>query len=1020
MSLKFVLGGSGTGKTTYVVSDILNSKNTGSQIYLVPEQFSLQSEKLLLSNRESISDVQVLSFNRLAYRLFSFLGGPPGKIVGEIGKQMLIRKILTQIQDELVFYKNAADKPGFVSELADTITNLNEYQVTAVDLRMRAGDENKTLGAKLLDTAIILESYRKEVKDRYLIGDEMPEILCDKLDLFRGRPIPILDGAAFWIDGFSGFMSWERQVIKHIISRAGSVTITLTINTNLTTEQMETVEKISSFTEEENIKKIYLADNRRHKKTCALHGLTAFFDGKPTPIENVSSIEIVEAAEPYTECLLAAKKVLDLVNRKNCLFSDIAVVCDNKSAYEKILTSVFDRLKIPLFVDNETCLTNHPLAELVLSALDIALYGRRYEDVFRFLKTNLTPLKSDSIDCLENYVLANGISSYKWQYSFKTPAAETARQRFLDCIKHLWNLKPTSKDLVKGFSIKIFDMLVQNGVPERLVSLSNLSYTCGKPDEARQISQVWSSLCDVFDKYVEILGDIKLDLKTFADCLKAGLKKAKLGRIPPTSNQVMLGDTSRSRYPNIKAMIVLGANDGSFPAPVTMTGIFTEHERNLLRNSQLPIAPDTLSKTHEQTYNIYCTLTKPTDKLFILFSKTNSEGSQKKAAPIVKHILKFFSNIKITSSEVYTEYDTKIPPEQIHILPAARDFLLRDHVFSSSVTRLETYALCPYLYYMRYILGARQRKHYEVLPSDLGKHFHESLAGFTELLRDGQIPTGADEVSKVVKNLVASAIKNTDLLEGTARNRHIAEMVFNTTLASCEAIVEHLKRGSFVPFMAEEEVRLQLPIDDKTDLGIYGRVDRVDILTNPDDAIYVKIIDYKSGDTGFSHAEVTSGVQLQLMLYLSAVVNKLTTSGKNAKPGGAFYFPINDPILDTNIELGEAQRFEGLLRSFRMSGVASEEVVTGIDNTLTPGTDSAVIPVTLKNDGAIRKTTAKTTLESGELENLLHVAAQTAINLSGRILTGNFGPNPYVTKKTNPCNYCPYGTACTSKKGGRS
>ena len=147
MSLKFILGGSGTGKTTYVVNDIQSSKSSGSRIYLVPEQFSLLSEKLLLSSNEAISDVQVLSFNRLAYRLFSFLGGPPGKVVGEIGKQMLIRKVLTQLKDELVFYKRAVDKSGFVLDLAETITGLNEYQVSASDMRMRAEFEKNTLGS---------------------------------------------------------------------------------------------------------------------------------------------------------------------------------------------------------------------------------------------------------------------------------------------------------------------------------------------------------------------------------------------------------------------------------------------------------------------------------------------------------------------------------------------------------------------------------------------------------------------------------------------------------------------------------------------------------------------------------------------------------------------------------------------------------------------------------------------------------------------------------------------------------
>ena len=1011
MSLKFVLGGAGTGKTTYVVNDIQGCNDLGSRIYLVPEQFSLQSEKLLLSTRDAISDVQVLSFNRLAYRLFSFFGGPPGKVVGEIGKQMIIRKILAQVHDDLVFYKRAVDKPGFVLELADTISQLNEYQVAVSDLRAMAKDFDNFLGAKLLDVSVIFEKYRSEIKDRYLIGDEIPEILCDKLEAYHDKQIPILDGAVFWIDGFSGFTPWERQVIKHVIGRASSVTITLTINTNLTTEQLETIEKISSFTEAKEIEKIHLSNS--HGSLRVLRDLAAIFEGTSDSAGSGQSIEVIEAAEPYAECLAAAKKVLDLVKSENYRFSDIAVVSDNNSEYEKILTSVFDRLKIPLFVDTETAMYSHPLAEFVQSALDIVVFGRRYTDVFRLLKTDLTPLDRDSIDILENYVLANGIASYKWQYMFKTPRAESARKEFLEYMRPLWGLRPTSTGFVKDFSVKIFDLLVKNQIPERLGTLANKSYSEGKPADARLHTQVWHSLMEVFDKYVEILGDTKLDLKTYADSLRAGLGKAKLGRIPPTSNQVMFGDTTRSRYPNIKAMIVLGANDGSFPPPLSSTGIFTEHERNIMRNANLEVAPDLLAKTHEQTYNIYCTLTKPTERLFIFFSKASAEGKQRKPAAVVRQILNHFADMKVTISEDFIEYKAKVPPEPNYSLPTVADALLVGGEFSSSVTRLESYALCPFLYYMRFILKARERKLYEVLPGDLGRLFHDALAGFTELIRDAQNPPEMDEISIIAKELVAGVIKDTDLLESTARNRHIADMLVRTTKASCVAIAEHLKRGSFVPLMAEEEVRLKLPIDERRVLGIYGRVDRVDIMNNADGSIHVKIIDYKSGDTGFSYSDVTSGIKLQLMLYLNAIVEKLSVGGQNVKPGGAFYFPIHNPILDTNIELDEGQRVEGLLRSFRMSGVVSDEVISGIDKSLMPGTDSAVIPVGLKNDGGIKKTNVQTALDGSELKNLQCTANQTAAKLSGSILAGKFEPNPYVTKKSNPCNYCLYSAACS-------
>ena len=173
----------------------------GSLYYLVPEQFSLQSEKLLLKNRAATTRVQVLSFNRLAYRLFAILGGPPGQNLDDLGKHMLLRKVLLESADELVFYKRTADKHGFISSLASTITELNHYCISSEDLRLRAEQTGPTLGAKLQDLALIVGKYRKAVNGKYLLADDMLDLLVQKLDEQDGGIEA--HGVKIWVDSFS-------------------------------------------------------------------------------------------------------------------------------------------------------------------------------------------------------------------------------------------------------------------------------------------------------------------------------------------------------------------------------------------------------------------------------------------------------------------------------------------------------------------------------------------------------------------------------------------------------------------------------------------------------------------------------------------------------------------------------------------------------------------------------------------------------------------------------------------------
>ncbi|MCL1842592.1 MAG: PD-(D/E)XK nuclease family protein, partial [Defluviitaleaceae bacterium] len=692
-------------------------------------------------------------------------------------------------------------------------------------------------------------------------------------------------------------------------------------------------------------------------------------------------IEIIAASDRYTAVYAAAARIQQM-RQNGWDFRDIAILCGDRSHYEKILQTVFDRLNIPMFVDTETDILSHPLTEMIRAALDICIKNWDYESVFRFLKTRLTGISPDAVDILENFVLANGISSYRWQYPFKEALVQPAQAQLLKAMEP-FKKHADSVDTFRNHSKRVFDMLYSLNVPETLqrwILIQN-----DDPAVVRLHTQIWPKLCEVFDKLVEILGDEKVSLKTFAATLDAGLCQVGLGRIPPTVDQIVLGDISRSRYPQIKAMIVLGANDGVLPQIPVQSGLFTDHERGLLKNSRLELAPDNFRKMSESNYNLYCALSQPSDKLIFIYAQTN--GKPLRPAPIIHKIKRLFPNLAVTPAPLITEYyETNGQPTEIFnpvaLAPATVSQIYEQKIYTAA-TRLEAFARCPFAYYMNYILGAKPRKHYEILPTDLGKLFHDVVAGFTNRVKDFNVKDfnvknfdlSRYEINKIVDELVTGLNLENSVFHDTARNKHILTKLRRVAAASCWALSEQIRRGVYVPAMTEQEISGIIPLENGKSLHISGRIDRVDIAKNEDGSELLQIIDYKTGSGKFSTDEVLKGVQLQLMLYM----NLLTKSRKNALPGGVFYFRADDPIIQTDIHLDEHARNEALLKAFKMSGIEAGD-------------------------------SREFTLLSAQTENKIK-------ELGTRLTLGDISAAPYTKGAKCPCNFCAFTGVCNNAKG---
>ncbi|MCL2364313.1 MAG: PD-(D/E)XK nuclease family protein [Defluviitaleaceae bacterium] len=1069
MALQFITGPPGSGKTTHCLAAINREvPGTAPLYYLVPEQFSLQSERLILQDRAAMIRVQVLSFNRMAYRLFGALGGPPGRLADDLAKAMLLRKILIENADALQYYQSAHDKPGFVDALAATLTELNHYRVTASDLlaRVEVGghaasfrhvnvaatiNTDPVLNTKLADLALLLRKYREAVDGQFLLTDDMMDLLCARIEAHDGD-IPLLDGAFIWVDGFSGFTPQERAVLVLLAKRAAYMGITLTTrdtpNTPPRIDPLCAAPRHTQAILTRDVKRalipvhppIHMPSNHRHAANPAL----AFFveryavrsaDLDKNAFPGATPITIHPAANPYAAVLTAAAVVHDWTTQRSYQYSDIAIVCGDRSRYEKILQTAFDRVGIPLFIDTEISILPHPLTELIRAAFDIVIRNHSYESVFRFLKTGLTNIAPDDIDRLENYALAQGLNGFRWQYPLRDPQFEVNRSQLATILKFI--PRAEKKDTVLSFARAVFNMLDALEVPTTLARKFDEAMAAGDTATARLHKQIWPKICEVFDKLVEVLGDTQISTRDFAALLDAGLTRAGLGRIPPTLNQVVLGDAMRSRYPKLKAMIVLGANDGILPPTPAAPGLFTDDERERLRNSDLELAADLTDRLNENHYALFCTLAQPTEALAFITAEAEADGKPLRPAPILQTLRTLFPALKPTTITPAAEFAplptcpasstmidglsaTNTANSNVHqnmqpmtfadttyndIISSREDCndnaaaasnmetpiqrtnrmhdmaMLALHpssaaaafgpVLYTTASRLEAYARCPFAYFVTYLLRARPRKLYEVLPTDLGNLFHGAVALFAE--RHGWSPRTKTEIDALVLPLVEElTAEDTTAYHGSARNRHILEKarrVCTTSIWALTAQIEtQIHTDAYTPTYSEIDLPAAPPLRtfNQRDLHLSGRIDRVDIRTDSG-TNYVKIIDYKSGTARFHPDDVRTGTRLQLPLYLNAMLHHPDIP--NARPGGLYYFPIDDPLIKTDEPLSPTARDAALVKAFKPSGIEPDET-------------------------------------------LLHQANETTRTLATKLTDGLISATPCPTGGKLPCEYCLYTAAC--------
>lgn len=685
MSLRFIYGRAGTGKTTFCLNDIKEKLNDGKShplILLVPEQFTFEAEKSLLKTikKDVLMRAQVLSFKTLANRIFTEVGGLTHRHMKSCGRAMLIYKIMEHVKGDLTVFSKAARQQGFIDRISDIITELKRFEITPEKLKNAAQNiDNQILKNKLEDLSLIFSEFEENLHKKYIDAEDEMTMLKNKLEHSM-----LFYGAEFWIDGFTGFTPQQYRIIEKLLKKAKRINVSLCVDTSSKANDNKEIFATTKITEEKLLE-ICRNNNIAYDEPVDLNkGVPARFKSsrelsfleehlfsypyKEYRVET-KDISIFKAINIYSEVEETARDIITLVRDLGLRFSDITVATRDLKRYGKLISAIFSEYGIPYFIDQKRDTKNNPIIVFITSALEIYSKKWSYESVFRYLKTGLTGIDRDDISLLENYVLANGIKGSKWteeswnyrlNYRFDKIAMEQNEKEIIEKVNRLREKivepltaffnKVSGRKRVKDICTALYEFLVSVAIHEKIEELIRHFKEEGELDAANQYSQVWDIVIDVLDQMVEVIGDDLISLDRFAKIISIGFDEYKVGLIPPALDQVLVSSIDRMKSHNAKALFIIGINDGVFPAAITDEGILTDGERESLKAVGIELDHDTRTKVFEEQFLVYTALTSTSKFLRLSYPIADHEGRTMRPSIIISRVKKVFPNIKQLSN----------------------------------------------------------------------------------------------------------------------------------------------------------------------------------------------------------------------------------------------------------------------------------------------------------------------------------------------------------------------------------
>ena len=586
MSLRLICGRSGTGKSEFCLNETIEKVNNQNKIYIItPEQFSYSVEKKLIDKQETgaIINAEVLTFKRMAHRVEQEVGKTINTNLSKSGKAMLIYSILIENKNNLKFLGKTEQN----IELIDTaLTEFKKHSIAVESLKeVTNNEEDKYLKEKLKDLSLIYEKFEEKISGKLLDENDVLTILSnnlEKTDMFKDCLI--------YIDEFTGYTKQEYKLIEILLKVAKQITITVTtdnldLETNPDTDvfysNKQTADKLLYLARKNNIeceKTVFLEEKYRYKSPELEHIEKSLYNIPYNIYKGeVKNISLFLASNQYSEIENVAKEIIKLVKNEKYRYRDISIITKNLLNYSSLIKAIFANYDIPVFIDEKKELSQNIFMKYIMSVLDIYAKSWSYDSIINYIKTGFVKMDNDDIYMLENYCKKWGIKGSKWyigEWNFEEITEENKeiikriqalrKQIIIPLIKLREEINENKT--VSGISKKIYNFLTENEIDKILVEKKEKLEEQGYIEIANEQELAWNIMIEVLDELTSIFGEEKISFEKYMNLTKVGLKASGLGRIPQTQDQVIVGDIERSRTHKVKAVFILGMNDGVFPS----------------------------------------------------------------------------------------------------------------------------------------------------------------------------------------------------------------------------------------------------------------------------------------------------------------------------------------------------------------------------------------------------------------------------------------------------------------------
>lgn len=1048
--LDLILGPDHKINTFSVLEKMLHApnKNNRKRFLLVPEQFSFEMERTLCKlGGDNVSRfAEVLSLTRLADRIESLYGGAATPWLDKGGRILAAVQAVEQVKSKLKLFASVCQKPEFLESLISVVDEFGSYGVSTETLLQTSRFFNGQFAQKIEEIALLYESYlavcanakdpvSRLVNLRNVLAEE--EFAADK---------------EFFICLFGDFTTLEREIVEELIRNAPEVTIALpdesASGTHVFSASHSALKSIVSFCKSNAIDvkqrnlgfSLQVPADLLHLQTHISQSGFNLFTGTA---DNVSFSRF-ETEEQ--ECRKTAEMINSII-KSGGRYRDIAIACSDFSVYEPILSRILDLAAIPHFSSDHDPVTALSGARIVLAALWAISSGLEQDAVLDFLKLNSTSLTMDQCDRLENYALLWNITGCLWAQEWTWHPAglgvnwTESHMHELEELNHwrqlgLSALLTLRVRLVKAENIvqmaeAVFDFMTAIDLPAQMQQLADRLYANGEYEHSQQYCQLYDILVDSLEQMSIVMPNAVRSVEDFYRLFERLLGQYTVSAVPATVDEVLIGEISSFRGKAVDHLIILGAEEGLFPACSSGNSVFTEEERKQLLLSGLSMAPLRVDAVDRELSHIYSTI-RSAVKSCRIFCTGEPSYLLTKASAMFGGITQENSNhILLNENEVASallragnkpssplmqelcercEYSFgKLDKTQVRGLYGDTVRL--------SASSIDKFTSCRFAYFLRYGLNALERKPVKFDASAFGTFVHAVLElTAREVMHNGGFKKVSDEeLREIAQNAMEAyaAEQLKDLMENNPRFRYLFSRNCDEALAVVQDMTDELRVSDFEPSkfefkFADDGQMPPIHIEGKTMKGsVKGFVDRVDIYKHGETS-YVRVVDYKTGRKSFDYAEIAEGEGMQMLIYLFALTqNGATVFGNKLQPAGVLYHLARQDVISDQTRLSEESvRKKQQSNRVRKGLIADNDVVISAMEHFEES--PKYLPFSVKKDQRVGDLA-----DSRQMKLLQNHVMDTLAKLTDEIGSGNVHPNPIIRGADNSaCTYCEYSSVC--------